>query len=126
MNARLAAVGCVLVPGSAGCSGGALPLAPRFPWASKAESQAMLDTAFRECRDAVEQRLKAPASAAFPAEETTVRLADEGDVDWRYEVHGAVDAQNGFGAMIRLDYECDAVFGTSSRTWTASGVALYE
>lgn len=52
------------------------------------------------CREAVEDRLKAPSTAEFSDEES------EKAADGEYTVTGAVDSQNGFGAMVRNTYEC--------------------
>ncbi|WP_416957828.1 hypothetical protein ACNKF0_09540 [Nocardioides sp. T5] len=56
--------------------------------------------ATRECREQVEERLKAPASAEFG--DTYDSLDDQG----RWEIAGEVDSQNGFGAMVRNVYTC--------------------
>ena len=71
------------------------------------------------CRDAVLRRLRAPATAEFPSPSEMERRFDE------WIVHGEVDAQNGFGAMIRQRYEC-AVERRSGRRWAIKGVTLTE
>jgi hypothetical protein len=56
----------------------------------------------RVCHDFIDKRLKSPASSDF--EETSdMDVTSVGDT---YTVRGKVDAQNGFGAMIRSDYTC--------------------
>lgn len=62
------------------------------------------------CRNKVKTQLKAPATARFSEE--SVGRQPTGDL---YEVHGLVDAQNGFGALLRERYTC---------TVTADGQAL--
>lgn len=59
------------------------------------------ETAFIACQRFVKERLRAPASAQFPTEGLEVEV--KGDV---YTFRGAVDAQNGFGALIRGFYSC--------------------
>jgi hypothetical protein len=55
------------------------------------------------CQDKVRERLKAPASARFQApREARITTSPEG---W-FEVHSHVDAQNGFGALLRTKYTC--------------------
>lgn len=51
------------------------------------------------CRDAVRDNLKAPSTAEFGEPKTTTA-----GKDWL--IAGAVDAQNGYGAMIRSRYTC--------------------
>lgn len=57
------------------------------------------------CEEAVEARLKSPASAEFLDDPMVTK---SGDV---WEVRGGVDAQNGFGAMIRNFYTCKVEHG---------------
>jgi hypothetical protein len=53
------------------------------------------------CRQFVEDRLTAPATADFSDE--TVTSLDGGK---RFRISGSVDSQNSFGATLRADYEC--------------------
>lgn len=53
------------------------------------------------CREKVKQSLKAPATAQFSQE--AVSRQPTGSF---WEVNGVVDAQNGFGALIRNRYKC--------------------
>lgn len=53
----------------------------------------------RACEGAVEQNLKAPASAEYDSQ-----VGGGGEGPWA--VTGTVDAQNSFGAMIRSTYSC--------------------
>lgn len=63
------------------------------------------------CEGFVEDRLKSPGSADFQRPITT-----EVGVDmWR--VSGSVDAQNSFGATVRIDYDC-TVRGDGDGEWT--------
>lgn len=63
------------------------------------------------CEGFVEDRLKSPGTADFQIPVTT----SAGVTTW--EVSGSVDAQNSFGATVRLDYIC-TVHGDSSGEWT--------
>jgi hypothetical protein len=54
------------------------------------------------CEDFVEDRLKSPSSAEFSGIFDTT-ISGSGD---DYTVTGYVDAQNGFGAMLRSNYTC--------------------
>lgn len=49
----------------------------------------------QECETAVAERLRSPASASFTY-----------DVDTRNFMSGSVDSQNGFGAVLRSEFEC--------------------
>lgn len=62
------------------------------------------------CRERVKTQLKAPATATFSGEAVTRQPTGS-----LLEVNGVVDAQNGFGAMLRQRYRC---------TVTADGQAL--
>jgi hypothetical protein len=53
--------------------------------------------AIRACENAVEDMLRAPATAQFNS-------SASGDNPWT--VVGTVDAENGFGATVRAEYEC--------------------
>jgi hypothetical protein len=63
------------------------------------------------CEEFVEDRLKSPGSADFQRPTTT----EVGTNTWL--VSGSVDAQDGFGALVRVDYEC-TVRGDSDGLWT--------
>lgn len=67
------------------------------------------------CHQQVTDQLKAPATAQFqPSESAT-------NVGARWTVSGSVDAQNGFGALIRSDYVCIATYdGTGGWNVTAT------
>ena len=54
------------------------------------------------CEDFVKDRLKAPSTADFPSY-SDYTITGSGD---DYTVEGYVDAENGFGAMIRTDWTC--------------------
>lgn len=55
----------------------------------------------RLCRTAVTAYLRAPASARWPGHE----IVSHDERTWT--VTGYVDAQNGFGALLRMEWECE-------------------
>ena len=58
-------------------------------------------TAFTaDCQQRITDKLKAPATARFPAP------AWSGTEATGYTASGAVDSENSFGALIRAHYEC--------------------
>lgn len=60
------------------------------------------------CRTAVEERLKAPRTAQFAsAGDTQIETVRHGE---RYDVLAYVDAQNAFGALMRMRYRCEVQF----------------
>jgi len=65
------------------------------------------------CRQFLLDRLKAPATAQFPVEPVAIVSALG---DGRFRVQAAVDSQNGFGALIRNDYDC-SVHWLEGKTW---------
>lgn len=71
--------------------------APPAPTGLAAADPGMIEVS---CEDAVRGRLKAPATAKF----TPVRRAVWGGESWAYS--GAVDSQNGFGALLRTGFAC--------------------
>ena len=65
-----------------------------------AEDQAAREGVRKACRTEVLKQLKSPGSARWAGE----RIASEGLAG--YTVNGELDAQNGFGALVRLSYTC--------------------
>lgn len=70
------------------------------------------------CHQAVEDKLRAPATADFGGETVT-------HTGNRYTVVGHVDAENGFGAQIRTDWVCEATY-VSGTTWRPVVATLME
>lgn len=62
------------------------------------------------CEQFIEDRLKAPSTADFHHDSATAA----GDV---WTVSGAVDSENGFGAMIRSDYVCQVRATDNDGNW---------
>jgi len=76
------------------------------------------------CHEAVKRRLRAPATADFPHDETSVRATE----DSLFAVSGAVDAVNGFGAKIRGSFACRmhiASASTDSAAWIIDRVTIH-
>ena len=70
--------------------------------------------AYVACQQFVEQRLKAPKTADFPSGASQfTRMIGDGE----YQVTAYVDAQNGFGALIRNNFTCVV-------NWTGSAYHL--
>lgn len=67
----------------------------------------------------VRKELLSPATAEFPREEITTRKV--GPSSW--EVRGAVDSQNGFGAVVRTRYTT-VVGTTDGKQWTCESLNL--
>lgn len=79
--------------------------------------------AWSACTDAVRSRLRTPARAAFAEpDDAGVRIFEA--KSGGYEVHGYVDSQNSFGAVLRTYYRCTA--HQSGDGWTASDIATGE
>lgn len=78
--------------------------------------------AYVMAKDLVTRQLKAPSTADFPwsYSDRVTRLGG-----CKYAVVGYVDAQNGFGAMIRTTFLADVEYRPSSDTWTGTA-ALFE
>lgn len=70
-----------------------------------------------QCEQWVDERLKSPSTAEHSGQTVTSR----GEDSW--EVHGVVDSQNGFGAMVRTPWSC--VIRLEDDVWRGSA-SLYE
>lgn len=82
-------------------------------------------SAYRICQKFVADRLRAPATAKFPASSesgVTAGPAKDGVVG-HYIVVAFVDSQNGFGALIRSPFACDVTW-QSGDTWHLNNVAI--
>lgn len=71
------------------------------------------------CQKAVRGRLKAPATATFG---DTQRVMLAGD---QFRVTGPVDAENSFGALLRMDYTCTIRF-TGGDNYRIEEVSIHE
>ncbi len=90
---------------------------PRNPQAGGQET-----TAFVMCQNPVETQLRAPSTAEFPyitaPGVSAVHLGDG-----VYRVHGFVDAQNGFGAMLRTSWTCE-IAENADQTWSLRNLEI--
>lgn len=84
------------------CSGGGAGDRDRVPSTSEMMTQARL-----QCRHAVKDKLKSPATADF-SNETESGSGQTGT----YTVTGSVDSENSFGATVRSDFTCNVRFVT--------------
>jgi len=78
--------------------------------------------AFVMCQKPVERLLRAPASAKFPTmgKQDVLSIHSGNGV---YLVDGYVDSQNGFGAMLRSNWECK-IKQNPDETWTVMDLKL--
>lgn len=63
--------------------------------------------AWLACQEFVKRQLRAPGSAEF--ENSSERNVREGTAG-RFTVSGWVDAANGFGAVVRTEFECNVAY----------------
>lgn len=70
------------------------------------EAERMLRNAKDICQTFVTRRLRAPSTAKFPYYH---QIDGYKQSDGVYRITSYVDAQNGFGAMIRSNYDCKAI-----------------
>lgn len=71
--------------------------------------------AYLMCRKFVEDRLKAPSTVKFAddiSSEVTTKMGPG-----HYVVQSHLDAQNGFGAMVRGEYRCEVATADRGRNW---------
>ena len=90
-----------------GCGGSE----PRDPTTGGGETRA-----FVMCQQPVEGQLRAPSTAKFPYT-TSPGVSSTHIGGGVYNVHGYVDAQNAFGAMIRTNWICK-IKENADRTWS--------
>ena len=64
--------------------------------------------------------LQSPSSADFPASSTEYDITYKGNNSWT--IVGYVDAQNGFGAMIRSRWACTVSSKAGTKSWTGEAV----
>lgn len=76
-------------------------------------------TAFDMCKQSVRAKLKAPSTAKFRDYFGDQAPSISGSGDGPYRIVSTVDSQNGFGAMIRTDFICTAIYRGSDQ-WTVS------
>lgn len=74
------------------------------------------------CEGFVEKRLKAPSTADFPRYDQD-NVEHEGD--GRYTISAYVDAENSFGAKMRVPFDCVVQYKGEDR-WRLIDIHLYE
>jgi hypothetical protein len=75
----------------------------------------LVDQAIDLCESIVTDHLKAPATAQFPGTE----VFSDGGPEGPWSLKGAVDAENGFSALIRNYFTCNATYDSGSNTFHA-------
>ena len=80
--------------------------------------------AFVMCQKPVANQLRSPSSAKFPTmgKQDVLSAHSGGGI---YLVDGYVDAQNGFGAMIRANWECK-IKENSDKTWSLVDLKIHH
>lgn len=76
--------------------------------------------AFAVSQDAVRARLKSPSTASFP----WTPIASQHTGDCKFQVLAYVDAQNGFGAMVRSNYVATLTYDPATKHWRVTSVKL--
>ncbi len=75
------------------------------------------------CQQFVKEQLKAPSTAKFPLVDLTKDVIDLGDD--RYRAMAYVDAENSFGARLRIDFTCELEY-QGNDVWQPISVKLSE
>lgn len=71
----------------------------------------------------VKDELKAPATSTFAPCSEPDSLVTQNGTEWT--VRSWVDAQNGFGAMLRTDFTAQLTYRPATRTWTLAGLQMH-
>lgn len=80
----------------------------------------MQNFAYPASKDEVRARLKAPSTASFP----WTPIVSQHIGDCKFQVLAYVDAQNGFGAMIRSNYVATLTYDPAAERWRVTSVKL--
>ena len=68
-------------------------------------------------KDFVKEKLKSPRSARFPSNETVYNDGHVKKVDGNtFKISSWVDADNGFGASIRMNFSCTIIYKEGNAT----------
>jgi hypothetical protein len=76
-----------------------------FPALLTSGCSSKFESAVTVCENLVKDDLKAPATAVFSNVE--IEQLDQAS----FNISGAVDAQNGFGALLRSEFKCQSING---------------
>lgn len=79
-------------------------------------------TAYVMCQQWLEERLKSPASADYPFG-GSAEMKDLGE--GKYSIASYVDAQNSFGAMMRINYSCTTQW-VEGTTWRLESMTVNQ
>lgn len=93
-------------------------------WMQSGEPKNMCDDevmAYVIAKKAVKQHLRSPSTSDFPYSN---EVSIEGKGGCRFTINGYVDAQNGFGAMIRSYYTVDVEYLAFNDHWNAYEVVI--
>jgi hypothetical protein len=111
-RALAVAAAAVSIVTTAGCGGGGAS-SSAVAAAEAAHSEVEVEAeAAKVCQEAVLDVLKSPASAEFAKAPSVTPAAIAGE----WTVIGDVDAQNGFGALLRRGYLCTATGAPGAMT----------
>lgn len=80
----------------------------------------MQNFAYPASKNEVRARLKAPTTASFP----WTPIVSQHIGDCKFQVLAYVDAQNGFGAMIRSNYVATLTYDPAAERWRVTSVKL--
>lgn len=82
------------------------------------------ERAFYAAQSIVEKNLRAPKTAEFVSRSADRDLFANHLGGCRFDIFGKVDAENGFGALIRSRYTMELEYRAASRTWLASELVI--
>lgn len=95
---------------------------PETPVASQPKTLSPIE-AYSHAKYEIEQNLKSPGSAEFPTMDLiNMKLIQ----DSIYMIGGYVDAQNGFGGLMRMDYVCMVVYSPTTNKTTSELITLNQ
>lgn len=83
------------------------------------------DAAYAAIKESIEGRLKAPSTADWPSRnDSKVLVAKSDSGECSYEAWGYVDAENGFGAMIRSEYYTEIWYSKDDMRWITTRIDM--
>ncbi|MDT8895485.1 hypothetical protein RSO41_12545 [Halomonas sp. I1] len=83
------------------------------------------DSAYTAIKESIEGRLKAPSTANWPSRnDSKVLVAKSDSGECSYEVWGYLDAENGFGAMIRSEYYAKIWYSKDDMRWITTKIDM--
>ena len=79
--------------------------------------------AYEEAIEEVESNLRSPSTAKWQSRNNAVIVSQE-DVECGYQVFAHVDAQNGYGAMIRQEFVVEVQFLKDKMIWVSRNISM--